>query len=425
MSIRTEVFVGFLETIHKIHSLEGETYQRFFVVQGETDISSKDYETTSCMAWSMDQNWESRSESRKTRMEKREATTRQCSTTERNLLHQSGWPWIQRYSQNCEKKFGKANGRSHAVQKGDSRATGNWLRRWLHLTITRFQKPFIVEEWNPTNPQGNEWNVSHLKQHEDHIVDKFIPMPQAMKITDAKAAVDKEWKKLETIPAWKLEKVKSKKEVILEAQRDKKKVHFATLMDICHSKNAELETKLQTCNGRVVLRGDIVKDDSGACAVFAELGLIYVPNDCRKSNGCYCKSTRLRRTSSWCSIRVHSSKIGGRSQIHWEHCDSLLNRSWMMSKYGICWLHRCTYRRQKRKASADHEFITLNEKNLMSSSSHFREKCREPCPQCSHTNESRVKSHIPTETAFLQDVNQFNEKVKLSWGSLIQKKLRD
>ena len=28
---------------------------------------------------------------------------------------------------------------------------------------------------------------------------------------------------------------------ILEAQRDKKKVHFAALMDICHLKNAELE----------------------------------------------------------------------------------------------------------------------------------------------------------------------------------------
>ena len=41
-----------------------------------------------------------------------------------------------------------------------------------------------------------------------------------MKIPDAKAAVDKEWKKLETIPAWNLEQVKSKKEVMLEAQRD-------------------------------------------------------------------------------------------------------------------------------------------------------------------------------------------------------------
>ena len=59
-----------------------------------------------------------------------------------------------------------------------------------------------------------------------------------MTIPDAEAAVDKEWKKLETIPAWQLEKVKSKKEVILEAQRDNKKVHFATLMDICHLENA-------------------------------------------------------------------------------------------------------------------------------------------------------------------------------------------
>ena len=62
------------------------------------------------------------------------------------------------------------------------------------------------------------------------------------------------------------EKVKSKKEVILEAQRDKKKVHFATLMDMSFQ-NAELEPK-----GRVVLLEDMVKDDSGAKAVFTEQG---------------------------------------------------------------------------------------------------------------------------------------------------------
>ena len=36
-------------------------------------------------------------------------------------------------------------------------------------------------------------------------------------------------KKLETIPARDLRKVKSKKEVILEAQRDNMRVHFASL----------------------------------------------------------------------------------------------------------------------------------------------------------------------------------------------------
>ena len=37
-------------------------------------------------------------------------------------------------------------------------------------------------------------------------------------------------------------------------------------------KNAELEAKHQKYKGRVVLRGDIVKDDSGSCAVFTEQG---------------------------------------------------------------------------------------------------------------------------------------------------------
>ena len=97
-------------------------------------------------------------------------------------------------------------------------------------------------------------------QH-NNLVHKFIPVPQAMKIPAAKAAVDKEWEKLEKISAWNLTKVKSKKEVIDEARTSGAKVHFASLMDICHLKNAELEAKHQKYKGRVVLRGDIVKDD--------------------------------------------------------------------------------------------------------------------------------------------------------------------
>ena len=38
------------------------------------------------------------------------------------------------------------------------------------------------------------------------------------------------------------------------------------------SKNAELEPKLQKWQGRVVIRGDNVRDDSGVCAVFTEQG---------------------------------------------------------------------------------------------------------------------------------------------------------
>ena len=126
-----------------------------------------------------------------------------------------------------------------------------------------------------------------------NVVQTFTPMPQAMKITDEKPAVDKEWKKPETIPAWQLDKVKSKKESTLEAHRDKKKVHFAALTDIC-----ELEPKLPKYKGRVVLRGDIVKDDSGAHAVFSEQGSSASQMTAAKSNEIHCKTTGLRWTSS-------------------------------------------------------------------------------------------------------------------------------
>ena len=152
---------------------------------------------------------------------------------------------------------------------------------------------------------------SFSNHHEDHIggkgdnslqhynlVHKFIPMPQAMKIPAAKAAVDKEWEKLEKISAWNLTKVRSKKEVIDEARTKGAKVHFASLMDICHLKNAELETKHQKYKGRVVLRGDIVKDDSGFLCSIHRARIISITNDSSKSHGYHFQTAGLRRTSS-------------------------------------------------------------------------------------------------------------------------------
>ena len=68
------------------------------------------------------------------------------------------------------------------------------------------------------NPQECE-RRSLPKYHEDliagkvdnslqpyNLVHKFIPMPQAMKIPAAKAAVVKEWEKLDKIPAWDMTK---------------------------------------------------------------------------------------------------------------------------------------------------------------------------------------------------------------------------
>ena len=108
-------------------------------------------------------------------------------------------------------------------------------------------------------------SVSHY-----NLVHKFIPLPQAMKVPAAKAAVDKEWDKLEKIPAGQLTKVSNKKDVIDEARNKGRKVHFASLMDLCHLKNSELEPQFQKYKGRVVLRGDIAKNDSASFAVLTD-----------------------------------------------------------------------------------------------------------------------------------------------------------
>ena len=69
-------------------------------------------------------------------------------------------------------------------------------------------------------------------------------MPQALKILDAKAAVEKGWEILEKIPAWQLMKVRNEREVIDEARNEGRKVHFASFLDLCHLKNSELEPSI-------------------------------------------------------------------------------------------------------------------------------------------------------------------------------------
>ena len=64
-----------------------------------------------------------------------------------------------------------------------------------------------------------------------------MPMPQAMKIPDAEAAVDKEWEKLEEFPAWHLNKVKTKKRGSSGSTKKGKKKH-------CHLKKCAVGTEV-------------------------------------------------------------------------------------------------------------------------------------------------------------------------------------
>ena len=84
-----------------------------------------------------------------------------------------------------------------------------------------------------------------LELHQDHIAEKGyntlfhcgsvhtqIPMTKAMKIPDAKVAVDKEGKKLKLL-AWDASKVRVYQNVNRKAHAQKKPVVFTTLIDLC------------------------------------------------------------------------------------------------------------------------------------------------------------------------------------------------
>ena len=234
----------------------------------------------------------------KAAMGHRETETRQCAKVERDLLCWSGWWRVQGHIKNAKKSWNF---------QWKPLCFVSW-RRWnVHpssekSTATQKTKHACIVEAHVSTKKRLEGILT--KDHEHHIaekgfnslshfnfVHKFVPTSQAMKIPDAKAAVDQEWKKLETISAWRLEKVKSKKEVILEAQRDKNKVHFATLMDICHLKKAEPKSH------RVQRQSWVPwwhwKRRLWSLRSFHRTGLVCVPDDGRKSNWCHCKATPI------------------------------------------------------------------------------------------------------------------------------------
>ena len=116
--------------------------------------------------------------------------------------------------------------RTSSSKKPSRTQEENWKRQWLQPCLARHASKASMGRpiARPIDDckckvecilEASESTRMHMeaslpKYHEDHIagrgdnslqhynlVHKFIPMPQAMKIPAAKAAVDKEWEKLE------------------------------------------------------------------------------------------------------------------------------------------------------------------------------------------------------------------------------------
>ena len=74
------------------------------------------------------------------------------------------------------------------------------------------------------------------------------------------------------LQSWDIDAPREKAHVIMAAKAKGEQVHFATLDQLCRQKNSQLEEPMRKYKGRIVLRGDNVKDEEGFYAVFSEQG---------------------------------------------------------------------------------------------------------------------------------------------------------
>ena len=82
------------------------------------------------------------------------------------------------------------------------------------------------------------------KDHEDHIAEVVVNSmshPNVVhKHNPTLPVVDKEWEMLKNLPAWQESKVKTEQEVIEQAQKESKTIHFTTLVGLCHLKKLRM-----------------------------------------------------------------------------------------------------------------------------------------------------------------------------------------
>ena len=114
---------------------------------------------------------------------------------------------------------------SKKSKHGDTRGKTNEFKSKLACILEANEsKGLRMEESLPNYHEDHIARKGDNSPQHPNLIHKFIPMPQAMKIPAAEAAVDKDWEKLEETPAWDLTKVRND-----EARSKGRKIYFASL----------------------------------------------------------------------------------------------------------------------------------------------------------------------------------------------------
>ena len=113
------------------------------------------------------------------------------------------------------------------------------------------------------------------------MVHEPIAIKDAIKIPDAKKALDVEWTKLNKQRVWELETVREYSEVKSLALQEGRVVNFGRVYPLCFMKHAEQSLENWKLKGRVVFQGNNVHTQEGLTAVFSEAAT----SACRHTTG--------------------------------------------------------------------------------------------------------------------------------------------
>ena len=105
------------------------------------------------------------------------------------------------------------------------------------------------------------------------LVARLVSQAEVDRTPDAKAAMDKEWKKLADKACWLEKKVREYRDVVKQHQEDGTKAHFGRIFEICSQKGSELPDgdPNKKWKGRSVFQGNRVADEYNDHAIFSEL----------------------------------------------------------------------------------------------------------------------------------------------------------
>ena len=192
----------FLDRFHPVYS-EWETSRRIYVVRREINEKTADFQARPFMARPLEDNG-------KECQAEGAAKVVQWKAPSGNAPKLRGIYFIdledkefKETIKNARKKFQTFVAPAMPCKIGKNCGSGASLKKRLACVLegNEFEK-LRVGESLPNHHEDHIAGKGNNSLQHYNLVYQFIPMPQAMKILAAKAAVDKEWEKLDKILVW-------------------------------------------------------------------------------------------------------------------------------------------------------------------------------------------------------------------------------